>query len=130
MVGNETPSGAKTPTSVVTVRPKRPASGTWSLTDGEETGKKRARFWLGDKAENAIVVGEDDDDGDDVEFLGQNEKDKEKDAQEESETEHRGFSGLSDTGSESPCKGRGGERERSVSAVREVRTASAMVKNS
>ena len=112
-VGSETPGGAKTPTSVVTVRPKRPASGTWSLADSEETGRKRARFWLGDKAENAILVGDDDDDGDEVEFLGA----REKDASNENEAEHRGFSGLSDTGSESPCKGRGCEKERSVSAA-------------
>ena len=129
MVGSETPGGAKTPTSVVTVRPKRPASETWSLTSGEETGRKRARFWLGDRAENAIVVG-DDDDGDEVEFLGRKDKDKEKDDQEESETEHRGFSGLSDTGSESPCKGRSGERGRSVSAAPRARSASFVVEAS
>ena len=113
MIGWETPGEAKTPTSVVMVHPKRPASSTWSSADGEETGRKRARFWLGDKAENAILVGDDNNNGDEVEFLGA----KEKDAGHDSEAEHRGFSGLSDTGSESPCKGRGSGKERSVSTA-------------
>ncbi|KAL9101570.1 MAG: hypothetical protein Q9163_003170 [Psora crenata] len=112
MVGNETPGGAKTPTSIVTVRHKRPASGTWSLNDGE-TGKKRARFWLGDRAENAILVGDDDDDGDEVEITGEKSADG-------AGLEHRGFEGLSDTGSESPYIGRSRERERSVSVLSSV----------
>ena len=116
MVGNETPGGAKTPTSVMSVRPKRPASGTWSLGEAEETGRKRAKFWLGDRAENAILVGDEDDDGDDdkdIEIVG------EKDVGGEG-FESKGFEGLSDTGSESPCKRRGNEREWSSSALESV----------
>ena len=141
MVGNDTtPGGAKTPTSVVTVRPKRPASGTWSLGEEGRTGRKRAKFWLGDRAENAIVVGdeeeeeeeeddddddddddEDDDDDDDdddedvVEVLGEKKK-KNIDGGGEG-LEQKDFEGLSDTRSESPCKGRGSSplRLRSVS---------------
>ncbi|KAL9634546.1 MAG: hypothetical protein Q9164_004028 [Protoblastenia rupestris] len=115
MVGNETPGGAKTPNSVVTVRPKRPASGTWSLGE-EETGQKRAKFWLGDRADNAILVGDEDDEGDvdEVQVFG------EREIGSGEGLEHRGFEGLSDTGSESPCKGRSREEERSVSAIRSI----------
>ena len=115
MVGNQTPGGAKTPTSVTTPRPKRPASGTWSLTEGEETGRKRARFWLGDKAENAIIVG--DGDEDEVEYLGQ--KETERTQEDEEEGEFGAFAGLSDTASVSPCKGRVGQPQRSGSAASE-----------
>ena len=38
------------------VKSKRPASGTWSLD--EETSKKRARYWLGDRASDAEWVGD------------------------------------------------------------------------
>ncbi|KAL9126553.1 MAG: hypothetical protein Q9217_004414 [Psora testacea] len=113
MVGDDTPAGAKTPSSIVTIRPKRPASGTWSVGE-QETGRKRAKFWLGDRAENAIVVGDEDDEGDEVEVVD------EKTAEEDVGLEYRGFEGLSDTGSESPCKGRSKERDRSVSEEAET----------
>ena len=108
MLGAETPGGAKTPSSVLSVRPKRPASGSWSL-NGEETGRKRAKFWLGDRADNAIVVGDDDDDGD-VESLGEKERTL-------SELDEEGgsqiFEQLSDTVSLSPRKSRSKERSSS-----------------
>ena len=103
MVGSaDTPGGAKTPSSIATVRPKRPASGTWSLAGtsegGEDTGRKRARFWLGDRADNAIVIG--DDDEEELELYA--DKATDEDNANESEA-HKGFEGLSDTASESPC---------------------------
>ena len=112
LLGSDTPGGSKTPTSMITIRPKRPASGTWS-TGEEDTGRKRAKFWLGDRADNAIVVGDDDDDGDEVQIIG--EKGKGGSDGEEVE-EHALFENLSDTVSVSPCKGR--SRERSTSAQR------------
>ncbi|KAG8526750.1 uncharacterized protein KY384_008179 [Bacidia gigantensis] len=113
-VGTETPGGSKTPSSIVTVRPKRPASGTWSLPDLEDTSRKRARFWLGDRAENAILVTSDGEDDDEVEFLGAQEKDKPD--EEEDLIEHRVFERLSDTASESPCKDRSPEARRTRSS--------------
>ena len=114
LLGNETPGGAKTPTSIVTVRPKRPASATWSVAE-EETWTKRARFWLGDRAENAIVVADDDDEGQ-VEVVGHKETDGGVEGDSEKEDEAAYFERLSDTASASPCKGR--SRERSSSAMR------------
>lgn len=107
MLGSETLGGAKTPTSILSVRPKRPASGTWSINNDEDTGRKRARFWFGDRAENAIIVG-DDDDGE-VEFLGE----RERTASEPEEEEHQIFEQLSDTASLSPCESRSKERSMS-----------------
>ena len=66
-------AGVKTPLSAVYTptgtgaggpRSKRCASGTWSLSSAE-TGAKRARFWLGDRAGEAEIVGTNDDDDDD-----------------------------------------------------------------
>lgn len=130
MVGSaDTPGGAKTPSSIATVRPKRPASGTWSLAGtsegGEDTGRKRARFWLGDRAENAIVIGDDNEEEEEVELSA----DKACDEESANESEaHKGFEGLSDTASESPCpssvkerlskgKGSGARRSSSVGAA-------------
>ena len=109
-LGSDTP-GSKTPTSIVTVRSKRPASGTWSIGE-ENTGRKRAKFWLGDRAENAIVVADDDDDGEEVQIVAE----KEKGDEHEHEHEHPFFERLSETASVSPSKGR--SRERSVSVQR------------
>lgn len=71
--GLKTPLSARplTPASVggagETNRSKRCASGTWSLSS-LDTGKKRARYWLGDRADEAELVGGDE--GDDVEETG------------------------------------------------------------
>ena len=71
-IGSKTPAsaaGGMTPTTpggfTNTERGKRCASGTWSI-NSMETGQKRARFWLGDRAGDAelIVVGDDDDEND------------------------------------------------------------------
>ena len=115
-VGNETPGGIKTPSSIVTVRPKRPASGSWSLPSPEDTSKKRAKFWLGDKAENAILITSDEEgDSEEAEIVGR--KENTKLGSEENKLEQRIFERLSDTGSESPCKGRSptARRTRSLS---------------
>lgn len=117
MVGNQTPGGAKTPTSVATPRPKRPASGAWSLTEGEETGRKRARFWLGDKAENVISVGDADEDEDEVVYLGHAEAGA--GGHHGKERELSAFANLSDTASVSPCRRRDGQSQGSETAVAE-----------
>ena len=108
ILGNVTP-GVKTPTSIMSVRSKRPASGTWSLVE-EDTGRKRARFWLGDRAEHAIVVA-DDDEGDEVQILGKKANDIEGEGEDQ-----RYFERLSETASASPCEDR--SRERSSSSKR------------
>lgn len=85
IIGTE--PGAKTP-----VTTKRPASGSWSLVE-EETGTKRAKFWLGDRAGDAELIGDD-----------------EEGTTEEKEILDDGDEPVfgADTGSESPCKGREG----------------------
>lgn len=87
-----------TPPQKTPVRAKRPASGTWSLD--EDTSKKRARYWLGDRAGDAEWVGDED-----------------EETLEEAEVLDTGdeptYMPLDlDAGNESPCKGRG----RSVSS--------------
>ena len=107
IIGNSPPQ--KTPVKI-----KRPASGTWSLS--EETSKKRARYWLGDRAGEAEWVGDEDDvSGDwDEENIEEDEILDEGDEPRfvppvESDT---------DTGSDSPCKGRA-RRGSSVRGVTE-----------
>ncbi len=101
IIGNSPPQ--KTP-----IKTKRPASGTWSID--EETSKKRARYWLGDRAGDAEWVA----DGEDEELSG----DWDEENVEEAEVLDQGDEPmsrfvLSDTdsgngsGSGSPRKGRG-----------------------
>ena len=90
IIGNSPPQ--KTP-----VRAKRAASGTWSLGD-EETGKKRARYWLGDKAGDVEYVA-----GDDEEVEGENWEESEVLDQGD---EPRFIPESIDTSGTSPCKGR------------------------
>lgn len=83
------------------IKTKRPASGTWSID--EDTSKKRARYWLGDRAGDAECVAADDE-GVSGEWDEEN--------LEEAEVLDKGDEPRyvlfdSDTGSESPCKGRG-----------------------
>ncbi|KAK4693478.1 repressor of RNA polymerase III transcription MAF1, partial [Lecanoromycetidae sp. Uapishka_2] len=107
IIGNSPPQ--KTP-----IKTKRPASGTWSID--EDTSKKRARYWLGDRAGEAEWVGDEDED-----LSG--EWDEEN--IEETEVLDQGDEPSSkfllsdiDSGSESPCKGRA-RRGSSVRAVSE-----------
>lgn len=93
--------GEKTP-----LMPKRCASGTWSIP--EETRKKRARFWLGDRASDAEWAEEDDDGMGPAEGENIEEADMLDDGDEPQLLEIAG-----QTGSESPCKG----RERSSSSI-------------
>ena len=96
------------------VKAKRPASGTWSAD--EETSKKRAKYWFGDRAgdaegvepEDESVSGDWDEEG--LEELEVGDDPLAKFGPFGSETE-------GGSGSESPCKGRakGGTEARSVS---------------
>ncbi len=75
------------------VRAKRPASGTWSVD--EDTSKKRARYWLGDRAGDAECVADEDEETlEEVEVL-------------DTGDEPRYVPSDTETGNESPCKGRG-----------------------
>ncbi len=105
-------SGLKTPISPETPAPstKRGVSGTWSLDD--ELINKRARFWLGDRAGNATLVGADDDDRTLTTKATNGDKDDEG-ADEEEESRFMAFSSTDEGGAESPCKG----RDRSSSVV-------------
>ena len=106
IIGNSPPQ--KTP-----VKAKRPASGTWSMN--EETSKKRARYWLGDRADDAKWIGDEDED---VSGEWDEENVEEADILDEGDEPRfvPSVSSDSDSGSESPCKGRG----RSESSVRGV----------
>ena len=103
IIGNSPPQ--KTPIKI-----KRPASGILSLD--EETSKKRARYWLGDRARDAEW---NDDEDEDVSGQWDEENVEEADVLDEGD-EPRFVPSDTDTGSESPCKG----RERSGSCVRGV----------
>lgn len=106
IIGNSPPQ--KTP-----VKAKRPASGIWSID--EETSKKRARYWLGDRAGEAEWVGDEDED-----VSGEWDEENVEEADILDEGDEPRFvpsaSSDSDPGSESPFKG----RERSRSSVRGV----------
>ena len=112
IIGNSPPQ--KTPVKI-----KRPASGTWSLD--EETSKKRARYWLGDRAGDAEWVGEEDD------VSGEwDEENIEEDEILDEGDEPRFVPSVeseTDSGSASPCKGRG-RRGSSVRGVSEDIAAS------
>ncbi len=82
-----------TPAQKTPVRAKRPASGTWSVD--EDTSRKRARFWLGDRAADVECVA----DGD--------EETLEEEEVLDTGDEPRYVPSDTDTGDESPCKGRG-----------------------
>lgn len=85
----ELDSGLKTPMTPGTpgARSKRGVSGTWSID--EETTSKRARFWLGNRADDAKLVDADDEPNDEGE-----------------ESRFMAFSSTDEGGLESPCKGR------------------------
>ena len=104
IIGNSPPQ--KTPIKI-----KRPASGILSLD--EETSKKRARYWLGDRAQDAEWNNDEDED-----VSGQWDEENVEEAEVLDEGDEPRFVVPSDTdtGSESPCKG----RERSGSCVRGV----------
>ena len=112
IIGNSPPQ--KTPVKI-----KRPASGTWSLD--EETSKKRARYWLGDRAGEAEWVGEEDD----VSGEWDEENIEEDEILDEGDEPRFVPPAESDTdsGSDSPCKGRG-RRGSSVRGVSEEIAAS------
>ena len=112
IIGNSPPQ--KTPVKI-----KRPVSGTWSLD--EETSKKRARYWLGDRAGEAEWVGEEDD----VSGEWDEENIEEDEILDEGDEPRFVPSVESDTdsGSASPCKGRG-RRGSSVRGVSEEIAAS------
>lgn len=101
IIGNSPPP--KTP-----IKTKRPASGTWSID--EETSKKRARYWLGDRAGEAEWVANDEED--DVSGEWDEENIEETEVLDQGDEPASKFA-LFDTdvrcgsGSESPCKGRG-----------------------
>ena len=103
-------SGLKTPMTPETPGPrsKRCVSSTWSLD--EELHNKRAKFWLGDRAADARLVGADDDERDATgrQATGDN---NEQDIEDE-ESRFMAFSSTDDGGPESPCNG----RDRSSSA--------------
>lgn len=112
-------SGLKTPVTPGTPgahRSKRCVSGTWSLDD-EETTSKRARFWLGDRAEGAQLVDVDDDERTPTATTTTtaNRRNMPKDNEDEPTDEGDGeeesrFMAFSSTdeggGPESPCQGR------------------------
>lgn len=82
-----------TPQQKTPMREKRPASGTWSVD--EDTSKKRARYWLGDRATDAEWVGDEDEETlEEAEIL-------------DTGDEPRDVPSDIDSGDESPCKGRG-----------------------
>ncbi|KAL2038199.1 hypothetical protein N7G274_009147 [Stereocaulon virgatum] len=101
------------PPQKTSVKAKRPASGTWSMN--EETSKKRARYWLGDRADDAKWVRDEDED---VSGEWDEENVEEADILDEGDEPRfvPSVSSDSDSGSESPCKGRG----RSESSMRGV----------
>lgn len=103
IIGNSLPQK----TSVNT---KRSASGCWSLD--EETSKKRARYWLGDRAQAAEWA---DDEDEDVSGQWDEENLEEEEVPDKGDEPIFLPSGI-DGGSMSPCKGRG----RSASLVRGV----------
>ena len=96
-------------------RSKRCVSGTWSLDD-EETTSKRARFWLGDRADGAQLVDVDDDERTPtMTTTTANRRNLPKDNGDEPTDEGDGeeesrFMAFSSTdeggGPESPCQGR------------------------
>ena len=94
IIGNSPPQ--KTP-----IKTKRPASGTWSI--GEDTSTKRARYWLGDRAGDAVSVGAEDE--------GISGEWDEENVEENEVLDQRDEPILvpsdTDSGSESPCEGRG-----------------------
>ena len=97
IIGNSPPQ--KTP-----IKTKRPASGTWSI--GEDTSAKRARYWLGDRAGDAVSVGAEDE-GVSGEWDEEN--------VEEAEVLDQGDEPIfvpsdTDSGSESPSKEKGMRR--------------------
>lgn len=103
IIGNSPPQ--KTP-----IKTKRPASGTWSLD--EETSKKRARYWLGDRAQEAEWNNEEDED-----VSGQWDEENIEEAEIlDDGDEPRFVPSDTNSGSESPCEG----RRRSGSSVRGV----------
>lgn len=103
IIGNSPPQ--RTPIKI-----KRPASGISSLD--EETSKKRARYWLGDRARDAEWNNDEDED-----VSGQWDEENIEEAEVLDEGDEPVFvPSDTDTGSESPCKGRG----RSGSSVRGV----------
>ena len=103
IIGNSPPQ--KTPIKI-----KRPASGILSLD--EETSQKRARYWLGDRAQDAEW---NNDEEEDVSGQWDEENIEEAEVLDEGD-EPRFVPSDTDTGSESPCKG----REGSGSCVRGV----------
>ena len=109
IIGNSPPQ--KTPIKI-----KRPPSGTWSVE--AETSKKRARYWLGDRARDAEWNDEEDDDSNDVGGQWPEENIEEADILDDGDETRFVVPSDTDTGtgSESPCKGRG----RSGSSVRGV----------
>lgn len=94
-------------------RPKRGASGTWSISSAE-MGRKRACYWLGDRAGDAELVGGEDEEEEDVDVADYEEVEHvhadEEEEEGEGEGEDRHFtsalSSTDDARSESPCKGR------------------------
>jgi len=93
-----------TPPQKTPVRAKRPASGNWGMD--EDTSEKRARYWLGDRAGDAECVADEDEETlEEVEVL-------------DTGDEPRYVPSDTDTGNESPCKGRG----RSISS--DIRSSS------
>ena len=99
IIGNSPPQ--KTPT-----QSKRPASGTWSLD--EETSKKRARYWLGDRASDAEWVGDEEET-----FSGEWDEENVDEADVLDQGDEPIY--VSSDTDESPCKGRRARRATSDS---------------
>lgn len=101
----ELDSGLKTPMTPGTPGPrsKRCISGTWSIGE-EEMANKRARFWLGDRADDARLVGADDDEKN---FAEESTGREEIEIDEGDESRFMAFSSTDEGGPESPCKDRG-----------------------
>ena len=89
------------PPQKTSIKIKRPASGISTLD--EETSRKRARYWLGDRAGDAEWNTEEDDD---VSGQWDEENIEESDILDDGD-EPRFVPSDTDTGNESPCRGRG-----------------------
>ena len=102
-----------TPPPRTPTKPKRPASGTWSFLDAESC-KKRAKYWLGDRADDG---GDEEGNQAEAEVLGQGAK------PQQTSMDPQYISSGTDSGSESPCEGRGHSASSGVGSESPVQQA-------